>query len=94
VAALAAGDHSQAATWAAQSLRLYPRFAPPRGVLGAVLLAEARGLAAAGRQPESKAKAGDAANVLREALAADWRGDLLARDSAERNLEAAEAERR
>jgi len=91
-AALAAGDLSRARAWATGCSQLYPRFASPRAVLGAVLLAEGRQRADEGQHDRAREKLVEAAQVLKEALAADWHGDDRARAAAEANLAVALAE--
>jgi hypothetical protein len=91
-AALAAGDLPDASAWASQAASLYPRFAPPRAVLGAVALAEGRGLVAEGKLEEARNKTVLAIALLQEALAAEWRGDDVARENAASNLEKARAD--
>ena len=88
-AALAAGDLSRAREWATGCGQLYPRFAAPRGVLGAVSLAEGRQLAEAGQGDRARIKLEEAARLLKEALAAEWHGDDRARAAADTNLAAA-----
>jgi tetratricopeptide (TPR) repeat protein len=86
-AALAAGDLEHAASWAGLCRDLYPRFAPPRALLGAAALAAGRGLALAGEKEQARASLERAVGLLREAQAAEWRGDDVARSVARANLD-------
>ena len=88
-AALAAGDAARAIAWASTCTRHYPAFAPPRALLGSALLAEARRLASSGQDAVAREKRREAASLLRAALAAEWRGDLVGRAAAEANLRSA-----
>jgi hypothetical protein len=88
-AAAAAGDTTRAVAWASTCSRHYPDFAPPRALMGGALLAEAGRLDEAGSKTLARRKRGEAAQRLREALAAEWRGDLAGRAAAESNLRSA-----
>lgn len=88
-AALAAGDRERAFSWAGLCSRLYPRFAPPRALLGAASLAAGREFLAAGQKGRARIELERAVASLREALAAEWRGDDVARAAATANRGAA-----
>jgi tetratricopeptide (TPR) repeat protein len=74
-AALRLGDMPTARRYAARTTELYPSFGPPRAQLGYLALVEGR--------------PGEAAALLREALAGEWHGDQTARVAASANLAAA-----
>jgi hypothetical protein len=57
--------------------------------VGAIALAEARGLLEAGEGGRALDRLEEAVLALRESLAADWHGDERARAAAEANLAAA-----
>lgn len=84
-AALAAGDWPRTAAWAGLCSRLYPRFAPPRAILGAAALAAGRELLATGRKEQARVELERAVALLGEAHAAEWRGDEVARGVAKAN---------
>jgi tetratricopeptide (TPR) repeat protein len=88
-AALAAGDRERAVSWAGLCSRLYPRFAPPRALLGAASLAAGRELLAAGQKERARIELERAVALLREAHAGEWREDEAARAAARANRDAA-----
>jgi hypothetical protein len=88
-AALAAGDLDRARAWVAPAKLAYPGFGPPRALLGAVALIEARRLAGNGDAARARVQWQAAVDLLREGLAGDWHGDLRSRAAAEANLASA-----
>jgi hypothetical protein len=88
-AALAAGDLDRARLWSARAARSYPRFGPPRALLGAVALVEGRRLAASGQSSQARVRLDEAVKLLQEGLAGDWHGDERSRSAAEANLASA-----
>jgi hypothetical protein len=88
-AALAAGDLQSASRWAGVCMGFYPDFAPPRAQLGAARLATGRRLLAAGERERARDELQRAVLLLREAHAAEWRGDQAGRAAAKANRLAA-----